>query len=77
VDKMPSVNHNIGYIRNIIETARRAGELTTPTSIPSPYDQFTDYNDLTSGADEDSPNSQEVFHWGFHSWGDENNLVGP
>lgn len=74
---MALVNNNIGYIKNIIETARRAGELTTPTSIPSPYDQFTDYNDLTSGAYEDSPNSQGVYVWGVHGWGDENNLVGP
>ena len=73
---MPSVNHNIGYLRSLIDTVKRTGELNDLNPVASPYDQFTDYNEVRSG-DADSPNSQGVFHWGFHSWGDENNLVGP
>lgn len=72
---MAIINHNIGYLKNVIETARRAGELTTLNTKSAPYDQFTDYDDVRSGS-VDSKDSQGVFHWGVHNWADGNNLVG-
>jgi hypothetical protein len=70
------VNHNIGFLRDLIDKTLRSAEEIRTMPEPDPYDQFTDYNDVRCSDSCESPNSFGVFYWGIHKWGDEVNVVG-
>lgn len=74
-----SVNRNIGFFKGLVDTVKLLSYKNNILMQPvSPIaDKKTDYNMLKAAVSvKDTYGSSKVFHWGFHKWGDNSNLVG-
>lgn len=74
-----SVNRNVGFFKGLVDAVKvlsnKNNILMQPVSRIA--DQKTDYNMLKAAASvKDTYGADNVFHWGFHKWGDQNRLVG-
>ena len=73
-----SVNKNIGFFRGIVESVNslnKKNNINIQPVVPMSVGKI-DYNTLKTLVVKETPGMNNSFHWNFHKWGDNNNVVG-